>query len=332
MRKFISAIAGSLMMFALSTPLATVAKSAEYFSIGTGGPTGVYFQVGNAICKMVAKIQSADHGRKKGTDKAYRCSAPSTGGSTYNIGQIMQGELQFGVAQSDWQYHAYNGTKPKKVKPFKGLRAVFSAHPEPFQIIAGKDSGIKNWASLAGKKVNIGNPGSGQRGTFEVLLEAHNKDTGYFGATSELTSSEQSGALCDGKIDAFGYTVGVPNAGVAQSTDGCGAYIIDLKTAPVKRLVADNPFYAFATIPKGTYKTSAKDVTTFGVMASVVTSDAVRDEVVYAVVKAVFENLDDFKKQHPAFANLDPKKMIVDGLSAPLHPGAIKYYKEAGLM
>ena len=332
MKKIISTISGALFLLAVSLPITSIAKSAEFFSIGTGGPTGVYFQVGNAICKMVAKIQSAEHGRKKGTAEALRCSAPSTGGSTYNIGQIMQGELQFGVAQSDWQYHAYNGTRPDKVKPFNGLRAVFSAHPEPFQIIVRKGSKIKDWKSLKGKKVNIGNPGSGQRGTFEVLLEAHGVDTGYFGSTSELTSSEQSGALCDKKIDAFGYTVGVPNAGVAQSTDGCGASIINLNTDAVKKLVADNPFYAFATIPKGTYKTSKKDVTTFGVMASVVTSEAVSEDLVYNVVKAVFENLDDFKKQHPAFANLDPKKMIKDGLSAPLHPGAVKYYKEKGLM
>jgi hypothetical protein len=332
MKKTITSLSSALLIFLASFTFSNVAKSAEYFSIGTGGPTGVYFQVGNAICKMVAKIQSKDHGRKKGTDKAYRCSAPSTGGSTYNIGQIMEGELQFGVAQSDWGYHAYNGTKPDKVKPFSNLRSVFSAHPEPFQIIVGKSSKIKDWNSMKGKKVNIGNPGSGQRGTFEVLMEAHGVDTGYFGSTSELTSSEQSGALCDKKIDAFGYTVGVPNAGVAQSTDGCGAKIIDLNTDAVKKLVSDNPFYAFATIPKGTYKTSKKDVTTFGVMASVVSSADVPDDLVYSVVKAVFENLDDFKKQHPAFANLDPKKMIVDGLSAPLHPGAIKYYKEAGLM
>ena len=332
MKKMTSLISAVLVMFAFSSPITSIAKSAEFFSIGTGGPTGVYFQVGNAVCKMVAKIQSPDHGRKKGTDKAYRCSAPSTGGSTYNIGQIMQGELQFGVAQSDWQYHAYNGTRPDKVKPYDKLRAVFSAHPEPFQIIARKGSRIKDWNSLKGKKVNIGNPGSGQRGTFEVLMEAHGVNTGYFGSTSELTSSEQSGALCDKKIDAFGYTVGVPNAGVAQSTDGCGASIINLDTDAVKKLVADNPFYAFATIPKGTYKTSKKDVTTFGVMASFVTSADVSDDLVYAVTKAVFENLDSFKKQHPAFANLDPKKMIKDGLSAPLHPGAIKYYKEKGLM
>ena len=129
MKKIISTISAALVLFAVSSPITTIAKSAEFFSIGTGGPTGVYFQVGNAICKMVAKIQSAEHGRKKGTDKAYRCSAPSTGGSTYNIGQIMQGELQFGVAQSDWQYHAYNGTKPDKVKPFDGLKSCFFCSP-----------------------------------------------------------------------------------------------------------------------------------------------------------------------------------------------------------
>ena len=333
MKKMISMISAFLVMIAFSSPLTSIAKSAEFFTIGTGGPTGVYFQTGNAICKMLHKSAiSADHGRKKGTAKAYRCTAPSTGGSNYNIGQIKDGQFQFGVAQSDWQYHAYNGTRPDKVKPYDKLRAVFSAHPEPFQIIARKGSKIKDWKSLKGKKVNIGNPGSGQRGTFEVLMEAHGVDTGYFGSTSELTSSEQSGALCDKKIDAFGYTVGVPNAGVAQSTDGCGASIINLNTDAVKTLVADNPFYAFATIPKGTYKTSKKDVTTFGVMASFVTSADVSDDLVYAVTKAVFENLDDFRKQHPAFANLDPKKMIVDGLSAPLHPGAVKYYKEKGLM
>ena len=332
MKKLISSVVGALSIVALSLPFSVTAKSAEFMTIGTGGATGVYFQVGSAICKMVAKIQSSDHGRKDGAKTAYRCAAPSTGGSTYNIGQIQQGEFQFGVAQSDWGYHAYNGTKPDKVKPFKDLRSVFSAHPEPFQIIARKGSGIKDWNSLKGKKVNIGNPGSGQRGTFEVLMEKHKATKGFFGSTSELTSSEQAGALCDGKIDAFGYTVGVPNAGAAQAADGCGAYIVNLTDSVVKDMVKKEPYYAFATIPKGTYKTSDKDVTTFGVMASVLTSAKVSDDMVYSLVKTVFENLEDFKKQHPAFANLDPKKMIKDGLSAPLHPGAIKYYKEKGLM
>ena len=302
----------------------------RFIAIGTGGPTGVYFATGNAICRLIHK--EAAEGRKKGRKHGIRCSAPSTGGSTYNIGQISEGELDFGVAQSDWQYHAYNGTAPDKVKQYKKLRAVFSVHGEPFHIIVGKGTGIKSWGDLKGKVVNIGNPGSGQRGTMEVLMKAHGVTNKDFKVATELTSTEQSKALCDGKIDAYGYTVGVPNAGVSVATDGCGASIINLNSGVEKKLVDGNPYYGFTTIPKGTYKTSDADVTTFGVMATFVTSADQPDDVVYEVVRAVMENIEDFRKLHPAFRNLDPKMMMKNGLSAPLHPGAIKYYKEKGLM
>ena len=327
----ISTLAVALAVAFLATGSSdAVAAKKRYIAIGTGGPTGVYFVTGNAICRMVHK--AAAEGRSKGRKHGIRCSAPSTGGSTYNIGQISEGELDFGVAQSDWQYHAYNGTAPKKVKPFKNLRAVFSVHPEPYHIIVGKGSGINSWADLKGKKFNIGNPGSGQRGTTEVLIGAHGTKMEDFAATFELTSTEQSKALCDGKIDAYGYTVGVPNAGVAVATDGCGARIINLAGPVEKGLVKKFPYYAFATIPKGTYATSDADVTTFGVMATFVTSADTPDDVVYEVVRAVFENIEDFRKLHKAFQNLDPQGMIKNGLSAPLHPGAIKYFKEKGLM
>ena len=302
----------------------------RFIAIGTGGPTGVYFATGNAICQMVHK--GAAEGRKSGRKHGIRCSAPSTGGSNYNIGQIKQGELDFGVAQSDWQYHAFNGSNRYKGKAFKKLRAVFSVHPEPFQIIVGKNSNIKTWDDLKGKRVNIGNPGSGQRGTMEVLMKAHGIDKSAFKVATELTSTEQSKALCDGKIDAYGYTVGVPNAGVSIATDGCGAKIISLNGGVEKKLVGQNPFYAFATIPKGTYKTSGSDVTTFGVKATFVTTADTPDDVVYEVVRSVFENIEDFRRLHPAFRNLDPKRMTTDGLSAPLHAGAVKYFKEKGLM
>jgi TRAP transporter TAXI family solute receptor len=300
---------------------ATAAEQ-QFVSIGTGGVTGVYYPTGGAICRLVNK------GRK---EHGVRCSVESTGGSVYNINTIRAGELDFGVAQSDWQYHAYNGTSDK-VKPFKKLRAVFSVHPEPYHIIVGKDSGINSWMELKGKRFNIGNPGSGQRGTTEVLMKAHKFTPGDFAIATELTSTEQSQALCDGKIDAYGYTVGVPNAGVSVATDGCDARIINLNTEVEKKLVGEFPYYAFATIPKGTYKTTDSDVTTFGVMATFVTSADVPEDVVYEVTRAVFENLDDFRNLHPAFAHLDPKMMMKNGLSAPLHPGAAKYYKEKGWM
>lgn len=328
LRKTLITMVATLFSLTLLPRVALAQK--RFISIGTGGPTGVYFVVGNAVCRMVHK--EAAEGRKEGRQHGIRCSAPSTGGSTYNIGQISQGELDFGVAQSDWQHHAYHGTAPDKVRPFQKLRSVFSVHAEPYQIIVGKNSGIKSWNDLKGKRFNIGNPGSGQRGTTEVLMERYGFKTSDFAVATELTSTEQANALCDGKIDAFGYTVGVPNAGVSVATDGCDAKIINLNGKVEKQLVKEFPYYAFATIPKGTYKTTDSDVTTFGVLATFVTSADVPEDVVYEVTRAVFENLDDFRALHPAFANLDPKTMIKDGLSAPLHPGAVKYYKEKGWM
>jgi len=323
------AVALGAVSFAGVSPAEAQSKK-TFISIGTGGPTGVYFVVGQSICRMVHK--AAAEGRKTGRKHGIRCSAPSTGGSNYNIGQIQEGELDFGVAQSDWQFHAYNGSSKYKGKAFKKLRAVFSVHPEPYQIIVGANSGIQSWADLKGKRFNIGNPGSGQRGTTEVLMEKYGTKKSDFKIATELTSTEQSKALCDGKVDAYGYTVGVPNAGVSIATDGCGAKIINLNTSVEKGLVKANPFYAFATIPKGTYKTVDADVTTFGVMATFVTSADVSEKTVYEVTRAVFENLDDFRTLHPAFKNLDPKQMIKNALSAPLHPGAVKYYKEKGWM
>jgi TRAP transporter TAXI family solute receptor len=323
----------TLAAVVIAVGVATTANAAKkvFIAIGTGGPTGVYFATGNAICRLVHK--TAAEGRKKGRKHGIRCSAPSTGGSNYNISQIKADELDFGVAQSDWQYHAYNGSGgPWKGKAFKKLRSVFSVHPEPIQIIVGKNSGISGWDGLKGKKVNIGNPGSGQRGTMELLMKQAGWTKSSFKLAAELTSTEQSKALCDGKIDAYVYTVGVPNAGVSIATDGCGARIVNFKNAIArKNVVASKPYYAWATIPRGTYKTTKSDVTTWGVKATFVTSSDTPDNVVYEVTRAVFENIDDFRKLHPAFANLDPKKMVSDANSAPIHPGAMRYFKEKGL-
>jgi len=302
----------------------------RFISIGTGGPTGVYFVAGNAICRLVHK--EAAEGSKQKRQHGLRCSAPSTGGSNYNIGQIKEGELDFGVAQSDWQYHAHNGSDAWEGKKFDKLRAVFSVHPEPLHIIVSGNSGITGWDGLKGKRVNIGNAGSGQRGTMEFLMKEQGWTKSDFALATELTSSEQSKALCDGKIDAYIYTVGVPNAGVSAATDGCGAKIVSFDNDLAQRLVKDKPYYAWATVPKGTYKTTDADVRTFGVMATVVTSADVPEDVVYEVTRAVVENIEDFRKLHPAFQRLDPKAMAKEGLSAPLHPGAAKYFKEKGLM
>ena len=302
----------------------TVKAETKFVTIGTGGVTGVYYPTGGSICRLVNKSRK-EHG--------IRCSVESTAGSVYNLNTIAQGELDMGVAQSDWQYHAYHGTsKFEKQGPNKNLRAVFSVHPEPFTVVARADSGIKDFMDLKGKRVNIGNPGSGQRGTMEVVMKALGWTKDSFKLASELKSAEQSKALCDNKVDAMVFTVGHPSGSIKEATTTCDSIIVPVTGKVIDKLVKDNDYYRTATIPGGMYRGTATDTKAFGVGATFVTSAKVPENVIYNVVKAVFENFDDFKKLHPAFKVLKKEEMIKDGLSAPLHMGAMKYYREAGLM
>jgi len=296
----------------------------QFVTIGTGGVTGVYYPTGGAICRLVNKSRK-EHG--------IRCSVESTGGSVYNLNTIAAGELDMGVAQSDWQYHAYNGTsKFEEAGPNKDLRAVFSVHPEPFTMVARADAGIKNFQDIKGKRVNIGNPGSGQRGTMEILMNATGIKVDDLKLASELKAAEQASALCDNKIDAMVYVVGHPNGSIKEATTSCDSVLVNVTGKAVDKLIKDNAYYRTATIPGGMYRGTDSDTKTFGVGATFVSSAKVPENVIYNVVKAVFENFEDFKKLHPAFVVLKKEEMIKDGLSAPLHKGAIKYYKEAGLM
>ncbi len=305
--------------------LATPVNAAEqtFISIGTGGVTGVYYPTGGAICRLVNKNRK-EHG--------FRCSAESTGGSIYNINTIRAGELEFGVAQSDWQYHAYHGTsKFKDAGKFENLRAVFSVHPEPVTVIASDSSGIVNIDDVKGKRMNIGNPGSGTRGTWEVLEQALGWERSDLRLAAEMKSAETGQAVCDGKIDAYFWLVGHPSALTQESLATCDAHLVNVTGPAIDKLVADNPYYRTATIPAGMYNNDS-DILTFGVGATFVSSADVSEDAVYVVVKAVFDNFEGFKKLHPAFANLKESEMITDALSAPLHAGAIRYYKERGWM
>ncbi|MBE8232560.1 MAG: TAXI family TRAP transporter solute-binding subunit [Endozoicomonadaceae bacterium] len=317
---------GSLICSSLTVSYAEKEGSQAFISIGTGGVTGVYYPAGGSICRVFNKLSKEEK-------LNIRCSAESTGGSIYNINSIRSGQLDFGVAQSDWQYHAFNGTsKFKDQGKFDDLRAVFSLHPEPFTVVARKDSGIKTFNDLKGKRVNIGNPGSGQRGTMEVVMNTTGMTTDDFKATSELKSAEQSKALCDNKVDAIVFTVGHPNGSIKEATTTCDSVLVEVNGAEIEKLIADNDYYRSTVIPAGMYKGSDQDVSTFGVGATLVVSAKVSETAVYTLVKAVFENFDAFRKLHPAFNHLKKEQMIKDGLSAPLHSGAIKYYKEVGLI
>ncbi|WP_092022083.1 TAXI family TRAP transporter solute-binding subunit [Marinobacter zhejiangensis] len=306
------------------TSVSATATEQRFVTIGTGGVTGVYYPAGGAICRLV-NMDRKEHG--------IRCSVESTGGSVYNLNAIRQGELDLAVAQSDQQYNSYNGAGDfTEVGRDENLRSVFSLHPEPFTVVASKGSNIQSFEDLAGKRVSVGNPGSGQRATAEVLMEAMGWGLDKFSLAAELKAAEQSQALCDGNIDAFFYTVGHPSGAIKEATTSCDSVLVNVDNEATQELVAEHPYYRVATIPGGMYRGNDEDVTTFGVAATFVTSASVDEDVVYEVVKAVFENFDSFKRLHPAFANLEKEEMVADALTAPLHPGALRYYKEVGLI
>ena len=321
--KRLTVIAAALALGSTLLAPAAVAQQ-KFVTIGTGGVTGVYYAAGGAICRLMNK-ERAKHG--------IRCSVESTGGSVYNVNTIKAGELDFGVAQSDVQFNAVKGQAQfKDGGAHADLRAVFSVYPEPLTVLSRKEANIKKFEDFKGKRFNVGNPGSGTRDTVMKLLDTLGMKTGDFSLTSELKPDEHGAALCDNKIDGFAYVVGSPAANIQDPTTTCGAKLVPITGPAVDKLVKDYPYFATATIPGGMYPGNPDAVKTFGVMASFVTSAKVPDAVVHAMVAAVFDNFEEFKKLHPAFANLDPKDMISSGMSAPLHPGAVKYYKEKGWM
>ncbi|WP_145105786.1 TAXI family TRAP transporter solute-binding subunit [Cereibacter sediminicola] len=313
------ALAGALAILA-----APALAQENFISIGTGAVTGVYYPTGGAICRMMSRTR-AEHG--------IRCAVESTGGSVYNVNAVRSGELEFGVAQSDVQFKALEGEGTfAEQGAYPELRSVFSLHPEPFTVVARADAGVANFEDLKGKRVNVGNPGSGQRDTMEVLMGELGWTMGDFTLTSELQAGEQSQALCDNNIDAMVYTVGHPSGSIQEATTACEAVLVNVAGEAVDKLVEEHPYYRKATIPGGMYRGNAEDVQTFGVGATLITSANTPDDVVYALVKAVFSDIEQFRGLHPAFAELDPAEMVSDGLSAPLHPGAEKYFREAGLI
>ncbi|MCT8760442.1 TAXI family TRAP transporter solute-binding subunit [Glaesserella parasuis] len=308
-----------------SLAMGSMAAHAEdkFVTIGTGGQTGVYYVVGQSICQLVNRDTAKTN---------VKCNAPSTGASVANLNAIADKQMEMGIAQSDWQYHAYNGSSSFEGKKNDKLRAVFSIHPEPFTVMARTDAKIANFDDLKGKRVNVGDPGSGTRATMNVILAAKGRTDKEFKVASELKPAEMASVMCDNNLDAITYNVGHPNGALKEAAASCDAHLVPVTGEAIDKLVADHSYYAKATIPGGLYKGTDNPVETFGVYATLVTSADVDADRVYTVVKAVFDNFDRFKRLHPAFENLKEEEMIKNALSAPLHEGAIRYYKERGWM
>jgi len=302
----------------------TVKKSKTTFvTIGTGGITGVYYPTGGAIAKIV---------NKKREEYGIRATVESTAGSVFNVNAITAGDLEFGIVQSDRQYQAIHGMKEWDGKAQKGLRAVFSIHPESVTVLAAVDANIRTISDLKGKHVNIGNPGSGQRGNAIDALEAAGINWKTDLQAESVKAAEAPGLLQDDRIDAFFYTVGHPSGAFKEATSGRRKTRF-VAITETDELIKKFPYYAKSYIPADLYPgaVNEEDNPTFGVKATFCTSAKVSDDVVYAITKEVFENFEEFKKLHPAYEVLTKKSML-EGLSAPIHAGAMKYYKEAGLM
>lgn len=294
-----------------------------FVTIGTGGITGVYYPTGGAIAKMV---------NKKKKEYGVRATVESTGGSVFNINAVMAGDLEFGIAQSDRQYQATKGIAEwEKKGPQKNLRSVFSIHPELVTLVAAVDANINAITDLKGKRVNIGNPGSGHRQNALDAFSTAGLDPKKDLVVEGIKASEAPGLLQDGRIDAFFYTVGHPSGAIKEATAGARK-VRFVPITSTEELIAKNSFYANSYIPAKLYPNAAgkENTNTFGVKATLITAADVPEDVVYAITKEVFENFEAFKKLHPAYGVLTKESML-SGLSAPLHPGALKYYKEAGL-
>ncbi|MBT8763048.1 TAXI family TRAP transporter solute-binding subunit [Desulfohalobiaceae bacterium Ax17] len=322
MKKTLNLILALLLVLSFAP---VVHSKTTFVTIGTGGVTGVYYPTGGAISRMI---------NKKVKQYGIKATVESTAGSVYNINAVLSGDLEFGICQSDRQYQAWNGLAEWKNKgPQKNLRSVFSIHPEAITLIASVNSKINSVADLKGKRVNIGNPGSGQLQNSKDVLAAFGLDENSISA-EYAKAVEAPRLLQDEKIDAFFYTVGHPNGNIKEATAGrIKVKLIPIVGAGVDSLLAKYPYYAKSIIPISFYPNVAnkEDVKTIGVKATFVTREDMDEDVVYAIVKEVFDNFEEFKKLHPAYTVLTKEDML-QGLSAPVHKGALKYYKETGLI
>ncbi len=290
--------------------------------MGGGSEAGLYYQVVLNVCMLVnERLES----------QGYTCIGRPALGSVFNINAIRRGLLDFGVAQSDRNWQAYHGKADWAGWPYKELRSVFSIYPEIVMLVARADADIRSVSDLRDKRVNIGNPGSGQRRNAEDVLKYYGIDQYRNIRPTELQQHDANQALVNGEIDAFFYTVGQPWQPGVELAKHTQIRMIPIDAPDFKKFVANNPYYVMTSIPGGTYTGVDQNVPTYAVKATLVTSAKEPEEVVYTVVKTVFENLDRFRHTHPAFASLQPQDML-QGLSAPLHPGAVRYYREKGWM
>ena len=313
-----------LVVILVLSSTAQASRDEQYIAVGTGGVTGVYYPAGGAICRLVNRGRN-NHG--------FRCSTESTAGGIYNLNALREGDIDLGIAQSDSVFKAVRGIDEfKSLGGDSKLRSVFSAYSEPFTLVVRADSGIRTLDDMKGKRINIGEKGAGQRSTLDALLKVKGWNKKDFSATVELKASEQAAALCAGEIDVMIYMIGHPSGAIKEVTTSCNSRLIPVDEDAIQALLEGNDYFEKAIIPGGMYRGNEQPIATFGVGATLLASSDMPEQEVYEVVKAVFEQFEIFQKLHPALSGLNKKQMVSEGLIAPIHPGALKYYNEVGLV
>jgi TRAP transporter TAXI family solute receptor len=307
---------------AVAVTLSVPVFATQFITIGTGGVTGTYYPTGGAICRMMNKNRKIT---------GIRCSVESTGGSVYNVNTINAGELDFGISQSDTAYQGFNGEGKFKGKAVKGLRSVLAIYPELLAFVVRKSSGIKSLADVKGKKLNIDIPGSGTRMTTDIVLEASGIKNSDLALANELKSSEGPTMLKDNKIDGYFGVFGHPTANIKDASNSVDIDLVAIDGEAIDKLVAKYSYYAKGVISGSFYKGVEHDTPSIGVKAVLVTKDNIDEKVVYTLTKTILDNFDAFKKLHPAYKTIT-KESLLDGLAVPQHKGAIKAFKEAGIL
>lgn len=315
-------LAAMVIATAGSTP--QHAHAEDYITIGTGSVSGLYYPLGTAICRQLNKDRPR-HG--------IRCTAEVSNGSVANLQALRDGRVDFAIVQSDWQALAYEGTPSLwRGLPFSDMRAVFSMHEEIFTVVARADAGISTFSDLRGMRVNIGNPGSGQRATMLALMNSLGWTFDSFSEVYELSAAQQSAGLCAGEFDAMVFAVGHPSASVEEATTACDSVLIPLDEPEIRAVIAGNKFFNFTQIPANLYRGNPLPVKSFGFAATLVTTRQKRLKVVHELVRSVFSELDMLRRAHPAFYQLKAPAMVGEYQAAPHHRAARAYYRAEELL
>ena len=295
----------------------TAQARTEFISIGTGGTGGVYYPYGGGLAEIWTKHV-----------KNVRAVAEVTGASVENIKLAHKGETVVGEVMGDVAFESYYGKGRFEGKPQK-IAAMFMMYQNLYHVVALKKSGIRSLQDLKGKRVSVGSPGSGTEYKSNLVFHAIDLPYDSF-SVKRLSFVENSNALRDGTIDAGIWSVGPPTSSIMDLSTTHDILVVPFSKKEIDKVISTYKYYSPSVLPKGSYNGINEDVPTISVWNVVICTRSLADDLVYNLVKAVFEHQDYLMKVYPGARDTTPENAVKFS-PIPLHPGAIKYLKEKGL-